>query len=61
MSGTYWVIGGEFSSLNFHSFIPGTQEIHGPYMVRETAEAIWKERSELSRSKANYRYVITES
>ena len=44
----YWVIGGEFSSLNFHQLVPGTQDI----------EEVWKERSQETRHKANVRYRI---
>lgn len=54
----YWVIGGEFSSLNFHQLVPGTQDIHGPYPTRQDAEEVWKERSQETRHKANVRYRI---
>lgn len=56
----YYVVGGEFSSLNFHSFTAGTAELLGPYKNRATAEEVWREISEKMRHKASYRYVILE-
>ena len=56
----YWVIGGEFTSLNFHSFTPGTSIVEGPFPTRADAEIMWKSLSENTRYKANYRFVITE-
>ena len=56
----FYVIGGEFSSLNFHSFVNGTSLIYGPYSNRSDAETQWKKVSEEYRHKANYRFVITE-
>jgi hypothetical protein len=57
----YYVIGGEFTSLNFHSFVKDTTQIYGPYANRESAEKQWRVVSELNRHKAGYRFVITES
>jgi len=56
----YWVIGGEFTSMNFHSFIPGTTIIKGPFHSKNNAELEWSNLSEKYRSKAQYRFVITE-
>ena len=57
---TYWVIGGEFTSLNFHSLIPGTTIVQGPFNTRAEAQEYWKEASQQYRSKAGYRFLITE-
>lgn len=54
----YYVIGGEFSSLNFHSFIDGTTVVLGPFSSKNQAEIAWKDISEKYKSKAQYRFVI---
>ncbi len=56
----FWVLGGEFTSLNFHSFIPGTSIVEGPFATRAEAETAWKSLSENTKYKASYRFVITE-
>ncbi len=56
----YWIVGGEFTSLNFHSFLPETTSVFGPYKTREVAETVWKDVSEQMRHKASYRYIILE-
>jgi hypothetical protein len=54
----YWVVGGEFGSLNFHSLIQGTQQVRGPFPTRPDAEEAWRGISEEFRHKANYRFTI---
>lgn len=59
MSSTqYWVVGGEFGSLNFHSLVDGTQQIRGPFASRRDAEEAWKQVSEEFRHKCNFRFTI---
>jgi hypothetical protein len=60
MSKQYWVVGGDFTSLNFHSFVPGTTEVWGPIKTREQAEDEWRRWSEWHRSSATRRYIILE-
>ena len=60
MSTQYWVVGGEFGSLNFHSLVPGTQQISGPFPTRLDAEQSWKKLSEDFRHKCNYRFTIVQ-
>jgi len=55
----FWVIGGEFTSLNFHSFTPGTSIVEGPFPTRADAEVVWKSLSDNTKYKATYRFVIT--
>ncbi len=57
----YFVIGGEFTSLNFHNFKPGTQYVSVPFADRKLAEAHWKVMAENTRSNANMRYLIVEN
>jgi hypothetical protein len=54
----YWVVGGEFGSLNFHSLVEGTQQIRGPFPTRRDAEDTWKKVSEEFRHKCNFRFTI---
>jgi hypothetical protein len=54
----YWVVGGEFRSLNFHSLVEGTQEIRGPFATRSDAETAWQDVSVSHRHKCNYRFTI---
>jgi hypothetical protein len=56
----YWVIGGEFKSMNFHSFNDGTVVVSGPFKTRAAAEEVWKTESAKYRPNAGYRFVITE-
>jgi hypothetical protein len=57
-SAQYWVVGGEFRSLNFHSLVEGTQQIKGPFPTRGDAEQAWKRVSEDFRHKCNFRFTI---
>jgi len=56
----YWVIGGKFSSLNFHTLEPQTTIIRGPFKQRSDAEETWKILSEETRHFADFRFIITE-
>jgi hypothetical protein len=57
---SYWVIGGEFSSLNFHTIDRDTLTVLGPYKVRSDAEEAWKVMSYANKHRANYRVLIAE-
>ncbi len=56
----YWVIGGHFTSLNFHSFLQDTAVVRGPYKTREEAQEEWAGLSSIYRHKAAYRFIIVE-
>lgn len=56
----YWIIGGEFSSLNFHSIKEGTIHAEGPFETREQAEEKWKELSYNEKYKATKRFKIVK-
>jgi hypothetical protein len=58
MNTQYWVVGGEFGSLNFHSLIEGTQQVRGPFPTRAAAEQSWRGLSEEYRHKCNFRFTI---
>ena len=56
----FWVIGGEFGSMNFHKLVEGSAQVRGPFKTRYEAEESWKEVSEESRHKAGVRFSIVE-
>jgi hypothetical protein len=56
----YWVVGGEFRSLNFHNLVQGTAQVQGPFNTRKDAEDAWRCVSELNRYRCNVRFSIVE-
>jgi hypothetical protein len=56
----FWVIGGEFGSMNFHKLVEGSAQVQGPFKTRQVAESCWREVSEESRHKAGVRFSIVE-
>ena len=34
----FWVIGGEFGSMNFHKLVEGSAQVKGPFKTRKEAE-----------------------
>ena len=45
----FWVIGGEFGSMNFHKLVEGSAQVRGPFKTRKEAEDCWREvRTKLS-------------
>ena len=42
MSSNFWVIGGEFGSMNFHKLVEGSAQVQGPFKTRQEAEDAWK-------------------
>ena len=33
-SSNFWVIGGEFGSMNFHKLVEGSAQVQGPFKTR---------------------------
>ena len=56
----FWVIGGEFGSMNFHKLVEGSAQVKGPFKTRAEAENCWREVSEQHRHKAGVRFSIVE-
>src|SRR5258708_40020869 len=56
----FWVIGGEFGSMNFHKLVEGSAQVKGPFKTRKEAEECWREVSEENRHKAGVRFMIVE-
>jgi hypothetical protein len=56
----FWVIGGEFGSMNFHKLVEGSAQVQGPFKTRKEAEDAWRTVSEENRHKAGVRFSIVE-
>jgi hypothetical protein len=56
----FWVIGGEFSSMNFDRLVEGSAQVKGPFESRKEAEDCWREVSEEHRHNAGVRFSIAE-
>ena len=56
----FWVIGGEFGSMNFHKLVEGSARVQGPFKTRKEAEDAWRAVSEENRHKAGVRFSIFE-
>lgn len=54
----FWVIGGEYTCLDFDCLIEGTEKVAGPFFHRSAAEAVWRRFSEEDRCRAQVRYAI---
>ena len=54
----YWVIGGEYSAMDFKRLKEGAQQILGPFEDREEARAAWKRVSAENSSRATARFSI---
>lgn len=54
----YWVIGGDYSCMDFKTLRSGTQTILGPFECREDAKSEWKRVSMETKSQATARFSI---
>ena len=54
----YWVIGGEYQTLEFDRLIDGTSRVSGPFRDIKSAREVWREWSEATRAQAATRYTI---
>ena len=54
----FWVVGGEYHSLDFSEIVEGTQHLIGPFEQRDAAERSWRDLSEQNRSRCNVRFTI---
>jgi hypothetical protein len=56
----FWVIGGEYRSLDFEEIVDGTQLLLGPFDQRDAAERSWRDISERHRTHCNVRFTIAQ-
>ena len=54
----YWVVGGEYDSMDFTALKMGAQQVLGPFDSRDEAAAVWKQISNETRSCATARFAI---
>ena len=54
----FWVIGGEYRSLNFDEIVDGTQCLLGPFDQQDVAQTTWRNISEQHRSRCTVRFTI---
>ena len=60
MGSLFWVIGGEFGSMNFHKLVEGSAQVQGPFKTRKEAEDCCREISEQNRHRGSVRFSIVE-
>ena len=46
----FWVIGGEYTCLEFEQLVEGSEKVAGPFFHKSAAEAVWRRLSEADRS-----------
>jgi hypothetical protein len=56
----FWVVGGEFRSLEFEEIVSGTERLYGPFATREEAERAWRRISEAHRAHCMVRFTIAQ-
>ena len=61
MQPQYWVIGGEYDSIDFIGLVAGTCEVLGPFGKYDEATRAWRELAFASRYKALTRYVVVSN
>jgi hypothetical protein len=59
-SSRYWVIGGEYRSLDFDEIVDGTQQLLGPFNQHDAAERSWRDISERHRPHCTVRFTIVQ-
>jgi hypothetical protein len=56
----FWVVGGEYRSLDFDQIIDGTARVIGPFVDRRDAEHAWRDVSEQHRHRCAVRFSIAQ-
>ena len=54
----YWVIGGEFQSVDCAAMVPGTGQVLGPFPSYQHALEVWRRHAQESRFQATTRFSI---
>jgi hypothetical protein len=55
----FWVVGGDYTCMDFQCLKAGSQQVIGPFEDRSQAQVAWRRLSEENRSRATARYAIT--
>jgi len=61
MQAQYWVIGGEYDSIDFSRLVAGTCEVLGPFGNYQQATRAWCELAFATRYKALTRYLVVSN
>jgi hypothetical protein len=56
----FWVVGGQFRSLEFEKIVDGTERLVGPFDTRDDAECTWRQLSEENRWRCTVRFTIVQ-
>jgi len=54
----YWVVGGNYETMEFDRVVPGTEDVFGPFGSIQDAESVWRRVAEKTRYQATVRYTI---
>ena len=54
----YWVVGGNYETMEFDRVVPGTEDVFGPFGSIQDAESVWRCMAEKTRYQATVRYTI---
>ena len=54
----YWVVGGNYETMEFDRVVPGTEDVFGPFGSIQDAESVWRCVAEKTRYQATVRYTI---
>ena len=57
-SSCFWIVGGEYQSIDFAELIPGTGRVVGPFGDEIAAEQAWRKLSEEHRPQCLVRFTI---
>ena len=58
MQQQYWVIGADYSDMQFNDVIEGTSRVLGPYGDYRHATSVWREQAMATRYQATTRFTI---
>ena len=54
----YWVVGGEYATMNFDRLKEDARQLLGPFSSRDEATAAWRRVSQENKSRATARFSI---
>jgi Domain of unknown function (DUF4170) len=58
MQQQYWVIGADYSDMQFNEVVDGTSQVIGPFIEYREAASAWREQAMATRYKATTRFTI---
>ena len=58
MQKQYWVIGADYSDMQFKDVVDGSTQVHGPFGDYSRAARVWREQANMTRYQATTRFTI---